>query len=537
MKNNTFLLALIIFCALILRLVPIGFPVFTSDEARVAFRGYLLSKSGRDELGRTFPLIFNSTSDYQLPVVSYIAALGEAVFGKSDSGARSPFILIGVALVFLTYKIAKIFSREKQFWLLSAFLVAFSPTLIFLSKIPNEFIILTFLVVCLFYCLTRKSISVGLVIFIVMLSFLVSKIAWFIIVPLVIFTLIFFQKNIPIIVKIYISLFCLAIIFATTIIFLRIPQGGRSLIENNFTFFQDAGIKNGIERLRTQGMEAGWPSFAEKILFSKTHFFMVGFFHWLSSLQPSIFFSQFNRSGELGFSSWGAWPKVTILPFLLGVFFLIKKGDPKKRLLILFILIMTVQTLFVYPSNGKGITAITLPFVSLIIAFGLIEASRKLTTIVVSLVILEVVINLFYLFPEEKNLNIIRPSWIKAVVVDGYNSSKYNKVAFSDNITDDIVSYLEWYSPISYADKTFDIRFPYKFRQSELLNFKIIGSDDVFYNCGYDEPTEIFASKRDVAKIQKWLNLKIDKTNIVNTYKDSLGEEKVYRLPPTICVH
>lgn len=535
MKNNTFLLVLIILGALILRILPIDFPAFTSDEARIAFRSYLLVREGRDELGRTMPFLFSSISDYQLPIVSYIAASGTILFGKSDFGVRIPFVLIGVALVFLIYKIARIFNKKKHFQLFSAFLVAFSPGLIFLSKVPNEFIILTFLMVLLFYLLTRETMNVILVISVILLSFLVSKIAWFVTVPFVTVSL-FFSEKIPKRTKQFIILFCLAISVAVIFIFLKIPQGERNLVENNLPLLQDIGTKNGIEKLRSQGLEAHWPFFLEKILFNKVHFFVVGFFHWLSNLQPAIFFSQFDKSGEFGFFSLGAFPKAAILPFLLGIVFLIKKGDIKQKMLVAFILIITLPILFIYPNSAERIVAMALPFMAFIIAFGLVGLKQKIIKVILSLIILEVIINLFYIFPEQKNSNDSRPAWIKAIMIDSYNASRNNKVAFSDNITDDIVSYLEWYSLLRSIDKTFDIRFPYKFRRTELFNFKIITSDDVFYNCGLDEPTEIFASKRDVDKIQKWLNIEIDRTKIV-TFKDSLDNERVYRLPKTICVH
>ena len=125
MKMNKVSLVLLLFFAFLIRLFPLDFPKFTQEEARIAFRGYTLSTSGKDELGRPFPLLFNSLTDYQLPAVSYITASGEILFGKSDFGARIPFILLGVALVWLIYKIAQIFSPRKEFWFLSAAIIAF----------------------------------------------------------------------------------------------------------------------------------------------------------------------------------------------------------------------------------------------------------------------------------------------------------------------------------------------------------------------------------------------------------------------------
>lgn len=534
-KKSNFLLLLIIIAAFLLRLMPFGFPNFTNDEARVAFRGYLLSKSGTDELGRRLPLIFNSSTDYQLPVTSYITAIGPAIFGKSDFAVRIPFVLMGVLIVFLSYKTAGVFRADNQFRLLAAFLVALSPGFIFLSKIPNEFIILTFLIFLLFYILTKEKINTSLAGFIILLSFFTSKIAWFIMPFFVIFILLFFQRKTAKNTKIFLTLFCLLILIASMIIFLKIPQGGRSLLENNFSLFLDKGITNNIERFRTQGLENGASPLIEKILFNKTQFIIAGFLNLFSSLQPSIFFSQFDKSGEYGFFNMGAWPKIALIPFLTGLIFWVKK-EYKNKLIIFVLLLMSIPLFFMYPSSSKGVLAVILPFMAFIIAEGLSKFNGKLRNIILGLIVFEVIVNLFYIFPQEVNSNTMRLSWIKAVVVDAYNSSKTQKVAFSDNITNDMVSFFEWYTPVEKVGKTFDLDFPYKFQHSEISKIRWINLNDEFYNCGADRPAEIYATKRDFFNIQKWLNPKLDEKDIQKVYKDLLGNERVYRLPATICI-
>src|SRR3989338_8255752 len=94
--NTTFkLLLVLIALAVFLRVYNFSFPAFTTDEARIAFRGYELYHNGVDELGRKLPFLFNSPDDYELPLVSYISALGTGFFGKSELGARVPVIIIG----------------------------------------------------------------------------------------------------------------------------------------------------------------------------------------------------------------------------------------------------------------------------------------------------------------------------------------------------------------------------------------------------------------------------------------------------------
>lgn len=534
MKLAKNVLLWIIGLALILRLIPFDFPFFTADEARIAFRGYTLSTKGTDELGRKFPLIFNSLEDYQLPMVSYLTSLGTFVFGKSDLGARSIFILLGAMMVFLVYKIAEEFS-EKKIALLSAFFIASSPVLIFLSRVPNETIVLTFFVALIFFILIRKKLNLALLLIVIVLSFFTSKMAWFVIPPFAILTTVFFQRKLPNNVRSGIFLFCLITLFVALAIFLSIPQGKRSLMENNFPIFQDTTIKSAIDRLRGQGLESGWPPLLERLLLNKAYIVVVGVLHWASSVQPATLFGQFDATGLKGLMSMGAFPKVAIIPFALGLVFLIQKERDKFLPLAWYILFLSFPVVFLYPQEGKDYVVLTLPFLSIVMAWGLNRLNKFLRYSIITLVIFEVLINLFSPSLDVKNASYIRPGWIQEIANESFKLSLNDRVAISDDLVSDLAPFLQLYTPIKVEAHFSNMHFPYKFRQTKLSNIKIIGSEDTFYKCGLDKPTYIIASKRDLAKIQKWLNIVTSKT-VNKVYQDSLGQDVAYLLAPIICV-
>lgn len=518
------MILLLVIVGLLVRVFLVDFPLLSTEEARIAFRGYTLSAEGRDELGRPFPILFNSLTDYQLPAVSYLTALGERFFGKTDFGLRIPFILIGTSLIFLVYKISKLLSPKKEFWLMSAAVLVFSPILIFLSKIPNESILLTFTLTLLFYLLIRSKVDTLFVLALVILSLLTSKIAWFVIPPFTLVTLMFYQDGLSNQVKINIFILCLVLSLISLGIFLKVPQSQRSLLENNFPIFSEIAIKNGIDRLRGQGLETGWPPLLERLFFNKLDYLYVGNLFWLSHLGPAGLFG--------GFMSIGALSKIVIVPFFLGLIYLIKKGKTKERLLILYPLILTFPIFFTYPNYNQDIISLGLPFVTIIVAFGFTYLNQGIRVLVITLMILEVIINLSYFSSEIKNAQDIRPPWIKSIVTYGYALSQTDKVAFSDDIVSDIVPFLGWYTQINLKDLLFNIPYPYKFRQTQIKNIQIIGLDNTFRNCGKDLPTYIFASKRDLEEIQK-----IEKINIDKVFVDSLDREVAYLLPPNICVN
>lgn len=513
--NKHWLLGLLLISSLFIRIIPIDFPFFTSDEARIAIRGYLLAISGKDELGRSYPLLFNSLTDYQLPVVSYMTALGEILFGKSDLGARSIFMLIGVAMIFLAYKTAG---------LMSAFFIAFSPSLIFLSKVPNETIILVFLIMLLLFLVKDKKINLPLLLTVIILSFLTSKVAWFI-VPAFLF----------LIKKPKMGILTLIFSAAVLLIFLNIPQGKRSLIENNFPIFQDQAITSSINQLRGQDQKIVWPHLLERLLFNKSHIFLAGFLHWMSNTSPAVYFGQFDMGGLKGFMSMGAFPKAAVIPFALGLVFIVRNKDRKFIALFWYILLFSAPLLFLYPSDGKDLIVLTLPFMSVVMALGMIKLNNFFKSSIITLAVLEVIVNIFFLSPEIKNANSIRPGWIREITDEAFKLSQRDKVAISDNLVSDIAPFIKWFTPKEEKEYFSDMHFPYKFRQTNIANIKIIGSEDSFYKCGLDSPTHIIASKRDLKKIHYFLNI-IPSETVKKTYFDSLGEETAYLLERVICV-
>lgn len=514
--------------AFIVRVIPLSFPAFSADEARIAFRAYGLSTTGRDELGRSLPFLFNSLEDYQLPVVSYITAVGVLIFGKTDLGVRLPFILIGTALIFLIYRLSRYFFEEEHHSFYAAVIASLSPGLIFFSKFPNEFIVATFLILLLITQILKEKVSKWRILIIILLMLLTSKMIWFILIPILALSLFLnhkIQKKDKIILLIIGFIPTMVIFF----FYLNIPQGIRSLVENNFLILNDVNVKNGIEKLRSQ-VVPGWPSFFDRTLFNKAYLVLIGIFHWFSQISLNKLFTEWDSTGNFGFLKLGAFSKIVIIPFMIGLFILIRESR-RIKFLFLFIIFITFPLTFLYPAEKIGYILPALPFFALISGLGFKFFNRKLAVILIILLILEFVINLLFLNSTVKNANEYRQSWIKQIVEDANIYSANYNVAFSDNIAQDMVSLIEWYTKFDPAGAYENVPYPYRFRQTKILNYRIIGSEDTFRNCSQDKSTYIFASQRDLDKIQN--NIEVSP---VNSYKDLLGKDRVYLLPSKICV-
>lgn len=515
--------------ALFLRTFNFSFPAFTTDEARIAFRGHLLSEGGVDELGRRFPFLFNSLEDYQLPLVSYISAVGAIFLPKSDLGTRLPFVIIGLVLVLLTYKVAFQISKEKYIGFLSSFIIATSPVLIFASKTPSELIVATTLLLWLFYLLNKDRLNLILIFLTIIFLISTSKFAWFILAPFVIYTVFIYRNTLNFRDKLKLSLVSLTFVTLAFAFFLQVPQGMRSLSENNLSLFSDITIKNGINTIRGQGRESGWPPILGQIVVNKSYFLVAGSLHWLSNIQPAVFFSKFDKDGNLGFVGMGAFPKVAVVPFIAGIVFLIRE---KRSKILLYPLILTLPAALIYPKFSPEIVILTLPFVGFLIAFGLFHLKKILAGIIMTLMIVELLVNFLFLSPQIKSTNDLRPYWIKSVVGDVYNLSNSSKVLMSDDITEDPASFIFWYTDLNPKESFLNIPYPYKVRQVNLGNIKLVGASDNFRNCSAGEVHKFFSSSRDLERVKD-----LNSAKFVSTYANSRGDIVTYFIESGVCIN
>jgi len=360
------------------------------------------------------------------------------------------------------------------------------------------------------------------------LLFLTSKLSWFISMPFVLYTIFIYRNTLSKKDKFKLSLISLIFTILAFAFFLQIPQGTRSLSENNLSLFSDISIKNGINWIRGQGLESGWPPLLERILISKAFFFPIGILHWLSNIQPSVLFSQFSKDGNLGFAGMGAFPKVTIIPFLMGLIFLIR--DRKSKLL-LYPVVIILPAALIYPQLSPRIVILTLPFISFVIAFGFLQVKKILGRLIIIFIVLELLINFLFLSLQIKLTDELRPYWVKPIVQDAFKLSNTDQVLISDDFAQDLAPFIEWYTPFISQTAFLNSRYPYKFHQTNLGNIKLIGFSDSFKACDSGEKSKLFLSKRDFDRAKKFIS-----DNVARTYLNSKGLAVVYFMEDRGCI-
>src|SRR3989344_5019449 len=146
MKNkNSFILLIIIIIELVLRFYRLSDfpPSLNWDEVSHGYNAYSKLKTGADEWGIKFPLIFRAFGDYKLPVYIYLTILPVFVFGLNAFAVRFFSAIAGVVAIPLIYLLAnKLFPSAKTAKLsaghLAAFFLALSPWHFFFSRAALE---------------------------------------------------------------------------------------------------------------------------------------------------------------------------------------------------------------------------------------------------------------------------------------------------------------------------------------------------------------------------------------------------------------
>src|SRR6185369_10359962 len=117
---NTFVIASLIFLFLLgmgLRLfwldkAPSGTLI---DETHFGYIAYSLLKTGKDEHGTPWPLIFKGFGDQKLPAQVYILLPFIQLFGLSVTAIRLPSVLAGSHSILATYFLLKELTKSR--WL------------------------------------------------------------------------------------------------------------------------------------------------------------------------------------------------------------------------------------------------------------------------------------------------------------------------------------------------------------------------------------------------------------------------------------
>lgn len=136
--SQTFvLLVIVVLTALFVRLISIDTAPYGAhiDEASLGYNAFSVAQTGKDEYGKTLPLIFQAYGDQKLPAYIYSIAPLTYFFGLSNLAVRLPGAIAGSLFVVFVYLLLKQLKFSDGVSLLGALVAATSPWGIMLSRV------------------------------------------------------------------------------------------------------------------------------------------------------------------------------------------------------------------------------------------------------------------------------------------------------------------------------------------------------------------------------------------------------------------
>lgn len=163
-KKNSIKLVLIFLLALIVRCWRVGsYPPLLWDEAALGYNAYSILKTGRDEYGHRFPLIFKSFGDYKPGFYLYLSLPFIALLGLNELAIRLPSVIFGALTPIFLYFLVKNLFQKPRLALWSSLVLALLPWQIHFSRGAWEVNLMTsFLVLASWLWFQTKNLPLGL---------------------------------------------------------------------------------------------------------------------------------------------------------------------------------------------------------------------------------------------------------------------------------------------------------------------------------------------------------------------------------------
>jgi len=118
-----------------------------ADEADSGYNAYSILKTGKDIYGNFLPLqITGFAQNYRTPISTYLTVPFVAILDLNTFSIRLPAVLIGAAVIFLVYLLGKKLFDSEKIGIISAFIIAFNPWAIHISRPYADHILAIFFV-------------------------------------------------------------------------------------------------------------------------------------------------------------------------------------------------------------------------------------------------------------------------------------------------------------------------------------------------------------------------------------------------------
>ena len=108
------------------------------DEVSLGYNAYSILQTGKDEYGKSLPIILRSFNDYKPALYTYLAMPSIKMLGLNVEAVRLPSAIFGILTVLAVFFLTKQLFKKNNIALLSSFLLAISPWHIQFSRVAFE---------------------------------------------------------------------------------------------------------------------------------------------------------------------------------------------------------------------------------------------------------------------------------------------------------------------------------------------------------------------------------------------------------------
>lgn len=474
-------------------------PGFNADESALGYNAYSLIKTGKDEWGASFPLVFKSFSDYKPGLYVYLAIPFVALLGLNEFSVRLPSILLGAFSIVLIYLLSKELFKSKTAAFASSFLLSISPWHIHFSRGAWESNVGTFFI--LLGVLTFiKSFKTQRLLGISAVAFIASMYAYQssrLVVPVLVLLLLVFywkklliKKNIPVVV--------LAIILLLPLIFILPSTAGLARFKG-VSIFSDTGPLNRVNEERGQHQDSA--SFKATFFHNKVEAYAGNFVgHYLDHFSPDFLFTSGGSLKRNKLPDMGQMYIFEIVTLIFGLYFLIRnlnKFNHTKVIFLWFLVAPLASSLTFQTPDSHRSHNMVIPL-TLISGLGLgmlWESLPRLTLFVQylakSVVVIVIALSLFsysdryYLHLPKQYALEWEYGFSQAVTYIARNHDKYQKVVITDRYDQPYILFLFYskYDPAKYQreEKVIgDNKFGFSTINSfEKYEFRPIGKEEI----------------------------------------------------------
>lgn len=439
------------------------------DEASHAYIAYSLLKTGRDEHGQSWPIIFQAFGDQKLPAYAYSLIPFLAVLPLEPWVVRLPSIISGILFVFVIFYLLKELKFNRKEAIFAASIAAFSSWTFMLSRFAYEsnLALLFFTSALLFFLKAghlKKNIYYFLFAFFSALS-VYSYISYRLIMPIfffLIFVLSYCNKSQYSLQK--------KKVFGSFIVFLLLilPIFFLSNLDNSLArfnqvgFLSDPGMVLEIDEKRTF-CAADYPRLVCDLIWNKGTFFVKKFFSgYVYLFSPNYLFLEGDKDlAYMNVDGFGQF-SFLLLPFYLLAIVSLFHADSKKsdQFLKLFLIIAFLITPL--PAILSGLQKVrlspVLPFLIVFFTLGFREflaffKKDKVKNLVFILITLLLPIHFLLYFINFASVHLPKNTYafdgyVPKIFSIGQNYIEEDKLVYIEAFFSDPIMYYAFYQKI-----------------------------------------------------------------------------------------